>query len=359
MKETFQEWQNDNAMRLAAALAYYTVFSFAPLMLASISVAGLVFGDQAATGKIYTELHSVAGPQVAASVQEMVQAADKPATGFMGAALGFLMGLFGASGVFGELMGSLNQIWGVKPPEEGGIWLWIKGRFLSIGMVMGVCFLLLVSMIANAFLTTVTSYGLSWMPGVNVIGQVLSFVVSFVFVTALFAAMFKFLPKTPIQWRDVWTGGAVTALLFTLGKFGLEQYLARSNPASGYGAAGALALILVWVYYSAQIFFFGAEFTEVYARRLGSRANHPAPSVANKQAAVAEAVNSGAVPGAAGAGARVPVPGLAGLPTPGAEAYADPPLISTRPSVIGQFTALAVAGWLTYRAEKRASRRQH
>ncbi|MES2707763.1 MAG: YihY/virulence factor BrkB family protein [Verrucomicrobiota bacterium] len=369
MKETFQEWQNDNAMRLAAALAYYTVFSLAPLMLASISVAGLVFGDQAATGKIYAELQSVAGPQVASSVQEMVQAADKPAVGFWGAVLGFLMGLFGASGVFGELMGSLNQIWGVKAEEEGGIWLWIKGRFLSIGMVMGVCFLLLVSMIANAFLTTVTSYGLSWMPGVNFLGQAVSFVVSFAFVTALFAAMFKFLPKTPIQWRDVWTGGAVTALLFTLGKFALEQYLARSNPASGYGAAGALALILVWVYYSAQIFFFGAEFTEVYARRLGSRSSHPAPSdVRDGTAAPMDPVLEEMEAAGLSTGGKTKTwKSKAALAEEGYASSAPSPAGKTpksltpetagRPSALGQFAALAVAGWLTYRAEKKAARR--
>lgn len=389
LKETLQEWQNDNAMRLAAALAYYTAFSLVPLMLASISVAGLVFGDEAATGKIYSELHSVAGPHVASSVQEMVQSANRPAAGFWGAVLGFLMGLFGASGVFGELMGSLNQIWGVKEGEEGGVWMWIKGRFLSIGMVMGVCFLLLVSMLANAFLTSMTSYGLSWLPGVEFLGQALSFLLSFGFVTALFAAMFKFLPKTRIEWRDVWTGGAVTALLFTLGKFGLEQYIARSNPASGYGAAGALALLLVWVYYSAQIFFFGAEFTEVYARRMGSRANRPAPAevkqgeaellAAAKGAARSggwrkEAVLSAGGHGLTAAAATAAVARNRGginedrltlpserLPAPassnGAEAAGATDAPNRRPmAAIGQAAALAVAGWLTWRAEKRAAR---
>lgn len=278
LKETANEWSNDNAMRLAAALAYYTVFSLAPLMLAAISISGLVFGDEAASGKIYTELNHAAGPTIAAAVQEMVQAADKPVAGIGGALLGFALGLFGASGVFGELMGSLNQIWGVKAREGNGIWIWIRGRFLSIGMVMGVCFLLLVSLLANAMLGAAMGYGLSHLPGVALLGQLLTFVLSFAFVTALFAAMFKFLPDTRIEWRDVWTGAAVTAFLFTLGKFALEQYLARASVASGYGAAGTLAVLLVWVYYSAQIFLFGAEFTEVYSRHLGSRTAEPAPS---------------------------------------------------------------------------------
>ncbi len=284
LKETAQEWQDDNAMRLAAALSYYTVFSLAPLMLAAIGIAGLVFGHDAASGRIYAELKSAVGPTVAASVQEMVQAADKPTTGWLSTVLGFALGLFGASGVFGELMGSLNQIWGVTGKSDGGIWVWIKGRFLSVGMVMGVCFLLLVSLLASAALARVTDYGLSRLQGIAIVAQGLNLLLSLGMVTVLFALMFKFLPKTRIEWRDVWVGAGVTAALFTLGKFALEQYLARSNPASSYGAAGALAVLLIWVYYSAQILFFGAEFTEVYARRLGSRRDYPAPRTVDEMA---------------------------------------------------------------------------
>ena len=303
LKETAVEWQEDNAMRLAAALSYYTVFSLAPLMLAAISVAGLVFGEEAATGKIFAQLNSTLGPAVAESVQQMVQSARQPSLGYAGAILGFLMGLFGASGVFGELMDSLNSIWGVEKAQGNGIWLWIKGRFLSIGMVMGICFLLLVSLILNAFLGAVGAYGFGWVPaGAAVIGQIGSFVFSFGFVTVLFAAMFKFLPRTSILWRDVWTGACVTAFLFTLGKFGIEQYLARADVASGYGAAGALALLLVWVYYSAQIFFFGAEFTEVYSRRMGSRsdaAKSPTARLVEKPGGTTDPAAAALVPTAA------------------------------------------------------------
>ncbi len=191
LKETAVEWQKDNAMRLAAALSYYTVFSLVPLVLAAIAIAGLVFGQDAASGRIFHEIKNTVGPAVADSVQEMVQSARQPALSLSGAILGFLLGLFGASGVFGELMGSLNQIWGVKPAEGNGIWLWIKGRFLSIGMVMGVCFLLLVSLLVNALLGVAGQYGFGWLPPAAAwAGQGVSFVLSFGFVTVLFAAMF-------------------------------------------------------------------------------------------------------------------------------------------------------------------------
>lgn len=277
LKETAIEWNADNAMRLAAALAYYTAFSLAPLLLAAISIAGLIFGGEAASGKIYAELRTAVGPSIASAVQEMVSAASKPSTGIFGTILAFALALFGASGVFGELMSSLNQIWGSEAEKGGGIMGWIKGRFLSIGMVMGVCFLLLVSMVTSSVLTTIGSFGIPGMAGGAVLLLVLNQLLSLGVTTVLFAAMFKYLPATRIEWRDVWVGGAVTAVLFNVGKLGLEQYVARAAPTSSFGAASALALLLVWVYYSAQIFLFGAEFTEVYARRLGSRFRHQAP----------------------------------------------------------------------------------
>ena len=277
MKETAVEWNSDNAMRLAAALAYYTAFSLAPLLLAAISIAGLVFGGEAATGKIYAELKSAVGPSVAVAVQEMVAAASKPSAGITGTILAFALALFGASGVFGELMSSLNQIWGSEPKKGNGIMIWIKDRFLSIGMVMGVCFLLMVSMVTSSVLTAIGSYSIAGLPAGSWLLHVLNQLLALSVTTVLFSAMFKYLPSTRIEWRDVWVGGSVTAIFFSIGKLGLEQYVARAAPASSFGAASALALLLVWVYYSAQIFLFGAEFTEVYARRLGSRFKHPAP----------------------------------------------------------------------------------
>ena len=294
LKETAAEWSADNAMRLAAALAYYTVFSLAPLLLAAISIAGLIYGGEAASGKIYAELDNAVGPSVAAAVQEMVLAASKPSTGIIGTVLAFALALFGASGVFGELMASLNQIWGAKVKTGGGILNWIQGRFLSIGMVMGVCFLLMVSMITSSVLTNIGSFGMSAFPGAPMLLLILSQVLSFAVITVLFAAMFKYLPATRIEWRDVWVGGAVTAVFFSIGKLGLEQYVARAAPTSSFGAASALALLLVWVYYSAQIFLFGAEFTEVYARRRGSRYHYPAPLEAKESAEADRAAGAAA-----------------------------------------------------------------
>ncbi len=277
LKETAREWSNDNAMRLAAALAYYTVFSLAPLLLAAIAISSMIFGQEAASGRIFLELKTAIGPSAATAVEDLAKAAAKPSTGIPGTILSLGLALFGASGVFGELKESLNQIWGIKPPSGGGVLAWIRGRFLSIGMVMGVCFLLLVSMGLSAFLTTLTERAVPGGATGSVVMLIATQLFSLAAVTLLFAAMFRYLPYTRIAWKDVWVGGAFTAVMFNLGKFGLEQYVARAAPASSFGAASSLALILVWVYYSAQIFLFGAEFTEVYARHHGTRQTRSAP----------------------------------------------------------------------------------
>lgn len=294
LKESFKEWSDDNAMRLAAALAYYTVFSLAPLLLAAISIGGLVFGPEAAAGRIYQDLKGGLGPSVATSVQDLVMAASKPAAGITGAIIAFVFVVFGASGVFGELKDSLNIIWNVKPQEGGGIWTWIRGRFLSITMVMGVCFLMLVSLVINSGMGAVGELSTKFLPAIPYLLQAMGMLVSFAFVTVLFAMMFKYLPDTKIAWRDVWVGAIATAALFSLGKSALEIYISKAGVASSYGAAGAMALILVWVYYSAQIFFFGAEFAEVYSRRFGTRqgaATEP-PAQENTQAEVGLAPKS-------------------------------------------------------------------
>lgn len=276
VKLSFSRWQSDNAMRMAAALAYYTVFSLAPLILAAISVAGLFFGPEAATGQIYAQLKGALGASVAASIEELVKAASKPAEGIWGAIVAFLLVLLGASGVFGELKDSLNVIWRVPKKESSGIMDWIRGRFLSITMVLGVCFLLLVSLVVNAGLGVAAEFGTSLVPGIPAVMQVVTTVVSFGMITVLFALLFKYLPDTKVTWHDVWIGSAVTAFLFTVGKTGLEIYIAKASPASVYGAAGTLALVLIWVYYSAQIFFMGAEFTAIFAQEEGSRSANEA-----------------------------------------------------------------------------------
>jgi membrane protein len=274
-KESFNKWNSDNVMRLSASLAYYTAFSLAPLLLAAISVAGLVFGDQAASGQIYHQLKVSLGPSVAEAIEELVKAASKPSHGIWGAILAFAMVLFGASGVCGELKDSLNIIWKVQPKAGSGMWRWVRGRFLSIGMVMGISFLLLVSLVVDTGLGVAAKYSSHWVPGAPAMMQVAGMIVSFVFVTLLFVLLFKYLPDARVAWGDVWIGSTVTALLFTLGKSGLEIYISKAAVSSSYGAAGALALVLVWVYYSAQIFLMGAEFTSVYALHEGSRSAEP------------------------------------------------------------------------------------
>jgi membrane protein len=272
LKLSFAKWKDDNAMRLAASLAYYTAFSLAPLLLAAIALGGLVFGDEAASGRIYRQLEGALGHSVAAAIEELVQAARKPVQGILGAVVAFALVLFGASGVFGELKDALNIVWKQQRKEGSGIWTWIRGRFLSIGMVLGVCFLLLVSLVINTALGVVSDYGKELIGVAPQLVQVVGILFSFGFIVLLFALLFKFLPDTKVEWDDDWIGSIFTALLFTLGKTGLEIYISKAAVASAYGAAGALALVLVWVYYSAQIFLMGAEFTAIYAEQVGSRA---------------------------------------------------------------------------------------
>ena len=256
---------------LGASLAYYTVFSLAPLLIISISIAGLVLGEEAARGKIFEQLHYLIGEQGGKATQEMVQSASaKPATGVVASIMGLVTLLLGASGVFGQLQSSLNIIWGVEPKPGRGILGMIKDRFLSFGFILVVGFLLLVSLMLSAAVTFFAQWISGLTPGMEVVAHGLNFVLSLGVITVLFALMFKCLPDAVIAWRDVWLGAAITAALFTVGKFALSFYLGTSSVASAYGAAGSLIVLLLWVYYAAQIFFFGAEFTQVWANRFGS-----------------------------------------------------------------------------------------
>ena len=271
LKQTVAEWVQDRAPMLGASLAYYTVFSLAPLLIISISIAGLVLGEEAARGKIFEQLHYLIGEQGGKATQEMVQSAgSKPATGIIASITGLLTLLLGASGVFGQLQSSLNIIWGVEPKPGRGILGIIKDRFLSFGFILVVGFLLLVSLILSAAITFFAQWISGLTPGMETVAYMLNFALSFGVITVLFALMFKLLPDAVIAWKDVWLGAAITAALFTLGKFVLSFYLGASSVASAYGAAGSLIVLLLWVYYSSQIFFFGAEFTQVWANRFGS-----------------------------------------------------------------------------------------
>jgi membrane protein len=271
LTSTFAEWNKDNATRLAAALAYYTVFSIAPLLIIAIAVAGLVFGRDAAQGEIFRQLQGLIGAQGAAAVQEMVKSAAKPADGITAGLVGFVMLLFGASGVTGELKSALNAVWDVPPPPSAGVLVTIKERLLSLTLVLGVGFLLMVSLVISAGVAAVGRYFQEWLPGSEPLLQAINTGASFVVITLLFMIIFRFVPDAKVEWRDVWLGAVVTSLLFSIGKLAIGIYLGKGSLGSAYGAAGSLVIFLAWVYYSAQILFFGAEFTQVYARQHGSR----------------------------------------------------------------------------------------
>jgi membrane protein len=245
------------------------MFSIAPLLLIAISVAGLIFGEEAARGQVVTQIQGMVGREGGEAIEGAIQNASKPSTSILATIIGLATLFLGASGVFGQLKDALNTIWEVKPKPGRGILATIKERFLSFTMVLGVGFLLLTSLVISAALAALGTFMSGLLPGLDILWQVVNFVISFAVVTLLFALIYKVLPDVKIAWRDVWIGAAVTALLFTIGKFLLGLYLGNASVGSAYGAAGSLLVILVWIYYSAQILFFGAEFTQVYAKRQG------------------------------------------------------------------------------------------
>ncbi|MDB4972967.1 MAG: Ribonuclease [Myxococcaceae bacterium] len=271
VKETGTDWSADNATRLSASLAYYTVLSIAPLLVLAVSVAGLFFGEEAARGHIESELASVVGPEAGKGIQTLLSNAKSPEEGVIGTVVGLVVLLFGASGVFGELQSSMNEIWKVAPKPGRGVWGFLQQRFFSFTMVLGVAFLLLVSLVLSAVIAGIGGAFSTALPGGAWLWQGVNFLISLGLITALFALIFKYVPDVEITWRDVWMGAFVTALLFSIGKFGLALYLGRASVASPYGAAGSLIVLVIWVYYAAQILFMGAEFTQVYARHRGSR----------------------------------------------------------------------------------------
>ena len=271
LREVFQKFSNDNALTLGAALAYYTVFSLAPLLVIVIGIAGLIFGDKAAEGAIVEQISGLVGEQSAEAIQTMLANARTPSTGGLATVFGIVTLLIGASGLFGQLQDALNTIWGVEPKPGRGVLGMIKDRFVSFVALLGTAFLLLVSLVVSAGLAAAGSAFKALLPAPETVLHLLNASVSFAVIIGLFAMMFKVLPDVKIAWRDVWLGAAVTALLFAVGKYAIALYLGKSDVGSAYGAAGSLVIILVWVYYSAQILLFGAEFTAVYADAYGSR----------------------------------------------------------------------------------------
>jgi membrane protein len=268
-KETFKEFGEDKAPRLGAALAYYTIFSIGPLLLIAVAMAGIFFGQEAAQGRISDELGKVFGSQMAQSLEQMIQAAAKPKSGTVATIIGVITLMLGASGVFGQLKDALNTIWNVEKKKASGIMGFVKERFLSMAMVLGIGFLLLVTLVLDTAVSAMGSYASRFVGG-EAVAHLLTLALTFAVAIVLFAAIFRILPDLKIAWRDVWFGAIFTALLFTVGKWGLGVYLGKAAPGSAYGAAGSLVILLIWVYWSAQILFLGAEFTQVYARTFGS-----------------------------------------------------------------------------------------
>jgi membrane protein len=271
LKQTFNEWLQDKAPQLGAALAYYTVFSLAPLILVLLAIVGVIFRKDPAGAwdKITQQMTYFLDPSAVQVVQSIAQKASQPGKSTIATIIGVALALFGASGVFGQLQDALNTIWGVKAKPGGGIWRFIRSRFLSFAMVGGICFLLLVSLALESLLKGFSHYVQSVLPGGLVIAMCVYLIFDFGVVVLLFALIFKILPDVKIQWRDVWIGAVMTAIFFGIGKWLLGFYLGSGAAGSAYGAASSLITLLLWVYYSSQILLFGAEFTQVYADRAG------------------------------------------------------------------------------------------
>lgn len=267
-KESFLRWMADKAPRLGAALSYYTAFSIAPLLLLAIAIAGLAFGQEAAEGQIVQQLTGLVGPQAAQMIQEMIRAAHKPAAGTAATVIGILSLLLGSSGVMTEMKDALNRIWRVQ--AKTGLSGFVRTKLKAFGMVLVIGFLLLVSLTVSAALAGLGKYLEGILPAPESALHIINFAISFSVIALLFAVLFKFLPDADIRWRDVRVGAGVTTILFILGKYALGLYLGKGAVGSSYGAAGAILIVLAWVYYSAQILYLGAEFTKVYADKYGS-----------------------------------------------------------------------------------------
>lgn len=271
LKQTVQEFLQDKAPQLGAALAYYTVFSLAPLILVLLAAVGVIFRDDpaGAWNKITQQMSYFLDPSAVQVVQNIAQKASQPGKSTIATIIGVALAVFGASGVFGQLQDALNIIWGVKAKPAQGIFGFLRSRFLSFAMVAGICFLLLVSLATEALLKGFSRYIQSVLPGGIVAAVGVYLIFDFAVIVLLFAMIFKFLPDVKIQWRDVWIGAAMTAILFGIGKWLLGFYLGSGAAGSAYGAASSLITLLLWVYYSSQILLFGAEFTQVYAQQAG------------------------------------------------------------------------------------------
>ncbi len=269
-KSTCIQWWKDDTFRFAASLAFYTIFSLAPVLLIAVGVASLFLARESATQRIVAEMQRMIGPNGAHAVKQVIDASSGFGKSLSAIIIGVITFLLGATAVFAELQTALNKVWGVKAEAKRGVILkLLLDRFRSFAIALGVGFLLLVSLVISAVLSALQDYLNDWMPGMPALWQALNIGASFLLVTLLFAMIYKYLPDVKIIWKHVWIGAAVTAALFTAGKYIISIYLGQTAVGSAFGAAGSFAVLLIWIYYSALICFFGAEFTQVYARRYG------------------------------------------------------------------------------------------
>jgi membrane protein len=277
LRKSAAAWNNDDASSMGAALAFYTLFSIAPLLVMVIAVAGLIFGRDVAQGHILGQLRELTGDAGAQAADDLLKGANSPAKSALAAVAGTVVLLLGATAVFTELYGNLNRIWrSPSAPKASGIWHLVRTRILSFGMILGIEFLLVVSLVVSAGIAAAGEWWGARFTGWPLVGQAVNFIMSLATYTLAFAMIYKFLPRARIDWHDVWIGATVTAVLFEVGKLLIGLYIGTSIP-SVFGAAGSLVVLLIWVYYSAQVFLLGAEFTRVYAYRRGSRAGEEPP----------------------------------------------------------------------------------
>jgi membrane protein len=285
LKETVVGCLNGDILSQGAALAYYTIFAIAPLFIIALALAGFCFGEEAARRQLFGQLNQLVGKEGGDAIQALVAAANKSRAGFWATGIAVITLAVAATGVFVQLQNSLNALWHIQQARGRGLRNFIRRRLLSFAMVVGMGFLLLVSLVCSAGLAALGSFIGDHFSGRDMLLKGLNFFISLGIITTLFAMIFKFLPDVKIAWGDVWLGGFITALLFNLGKFFIGIYIGRSSITSVYGAMGSLVIVLMWVYYSAQILFFGAHFTRVYAVRFGVK---PKP-VGNAEFVPAEA----------------------------------------------------------------------
>jgi membrane protein len=282
-RDAISAWIDDYGQSMGAALAYYAIFSIAPLLLIVISIAGLVFGADAARGEILQQLTGLMGNDAAHAVEGLIESASEPTTSAAAAVVGVVMLIIGSTTVFGELQDAMDRIWRVPQENKpGGVWGLLRSRILSFGMILGIGFLLMVSLVFSAALSALENWWTPSFGNATLLASAVNQIVGFILTAAAFALIYKIMPRVHIRWHDVWVGAGVTSLLFTVGKYLIGLYIGKSGVTSMFGAAGSLVVLLVWVYYSAQIFLIGAEFTWVYSHAFGSRRGTERPQARNE-----------------------------------------------------------------------------